>query len=148
MDVNGISEWRGAFREGEGTISTGSPTLRESPYTFASRFEGAPGACPEELLAAAHAGCINHAIANILGHSGKRADHIRTVATVTMGRDAEGFPAVLRIRFEVEARVEGLDADAFRDVAEFAMRGCAISKALRVEMTVSAQLIAKQQLTP
>lgn len=139
MIVRGLSRWHGSFRQGDGTISTSRDTLRNAPYTFASRFEGADGACPEELLAAAHAACFNHALANISGLQELVVDTILTTAEVTMGRDDKG-PAILGVHLKVEARLPGVSTEQFEDVAEKARLGCAFSKALCVPITMEARL--------
>src|SRR5258708_4638368 len=108
-----------------------SETLRDVAYTFASRFEGAKGACPEELLAAAHAGCINQALANICGMHGLTVATAHTSAEVTMGRDDRG-PAILGVHVTVEAEVPGASDEQFQDLAERARVECAFSKALAV----------------
>src|SRR5260370_35634403 len=96
MVGSGSSHWSGWFKEGQGTISTASGTLDDAPYTFASRFEGAAGAGPEELLGAAHAGCFNQALANISNIRGLTAETVCTPAAVTMGRADRGhaIPAI------------------------------------------------------
>lgn len=89
--VAGSSQWYGSFFEGTGTVSTDtSDTIHAAPYTFASRFEGAPGAIPEELLVAGHAGCYNHALANIARKNGAEVQSISTRAELTMGTDDQG----------------------------------------------------------
>ena len=141
MLVNGTSDWQGPFRTGTGTLSTESDTLTNVPYSFASRFERAPGACPEELLATAHAACYNHALANISGLAGLPIEAIHTRATVAMGRDERG-PAVLGIHLDVTAHTHTLDEDRFKEMAEAARVGCALSKALAAtEITMDARLI-------
>jgi osmotically inducible protein OsmC len=140
MIVSGSSHWQGSFRDGTGTISTNTKTLREMPYSFASRFEGSPGAIPEELLAAAHAGCFNHALANIVGMADLKIDSIQTSAQVAMGSDERG-PAVLGVHLVVEASAPDVTPDQFRLFADRARQTCAISKALSVEITMDATLV-------
>ncbi|MDT5172195.1 MAG: lipoyl-dependent peroxiredoxin [Mycobacterium sp.] len=92
--VTGQSQWYGSFKEGTGTLSTTTTdTLREAPYTFASRFEGAPGAIPEELLVTGHAGCYNHALANIAFKAGVTVESITTTAELTMGTTTKALTA-------------------------------------------------------
>src|SRR4051794_31777041 len=89
--VTGSSHWHGSFFHGTGTLSTDTTdTVRHAPYTFASRFEGAPGAIPEELLVTGHAGCYNHALANIARKNGATVESITTTAHLTMGTDDQG----------------------------------------------------------
>ncbi|MEV0563676.1 OsmC family peroxiredoxin [Dactylosporangium sp. NPDC050588] len=139
--VTGRSQWQGSFREGAGTLSTASATLPDAPYTYASRFDGAAGACPEELLAAAHAACYNHALANISGLRHTPVASMTTTAEVTMGRDDQG-PAILALHLTVEAKAPGMSETLFQDLAERARAGCAFSKALVLEPTLTATLVA------
>jgi osmotically inducible protein OsmC len=120
-------------------MSTKSETLREVPYTFASRFEGGKGACPEELLAAAHAGCFNQALANISGIHGLTVETVHTSAGVTMGRDDRG-PAILGVHLTVTANVPGATDEKFQDLAERARVECAFSKVLAIDITMKARL--------
>jgi lipoyl-dependent peroxiredoxin len=137
--VTGTADWQGAFRSGAGTISTASRTLDHAPYTYASRFEGADGACPEEILAAGHAACFNHALANIAGIRQLTVESVKTTASVTMGRDDKG-PAILAVHLVVEARAAGLTGEQFADLAEQARAGCAFTKALIPQVGMEASL--------
>jgi osmotically inducible protein OsmC len=142
MIVIGQSQWYGSFLEGTGTLSTvTSQTVRTAPYTFASRFEGAAGAIPEELLAAGHAGCFNHALANIARKNGLSVESITTTAALTMGTDERGY-SVEGIHLAVTAALPGVGEAKFAEIAEGARTGCAISKALRVPITLEATLVA------
>lgn len=135
--VAGHAEWHGSFTEGTGTLSTqSSDTLPAAPYTFASRFEGAPGAIPEELLAAGHAGCYNHALANISRRNDITVDTITTTAQVAMGTDDRGY-SVDGVHLIVTASLDTTE-DRFREIAEEARTGCSISKALQVPITLEA----------
>ncbi len=142
MKSTGYSTWKGTWKTGSGTISTTGPTLREAPYSFASRFEGAPGGSPEELLAAAHAGCFNQAIANNFGMSGLTADSVRTQVDVEMGKDEEGHPAITSLFVTVEAKVPGATQEVFLHCAERARTRCSIAKVLRCEIGMKATLLA------
>lgn len=142
--VVGTSRWNGTFREGSGTVSTRSGTLRDEEYSYASRFEGAPGACPEELLAAAYAACFNQALANIAQLRGLDAGSVTTAAKVTMGRDERG-PAILAIHLDVRAVVSEATAPHFQDLAGAARAGCAFSKALSVDSTMTAACSAAEE---
>ncbi|MEU0794238.1 OsmC family peroxiredoxin [Amycolatopsis sp. NPDC005961] len=140
MIVNAYSDWSGSFREGTGIVSTTTDTLRDAPYTFASRFEGAPGAIPEELLAAGHAGCFNHALANISGQNDLTLDAVHTTVQLTMGTDDHG-PSIAAIHFAVEATLPGASEEKFQQIAEGARAWCAFSKALSaVDITMKATL--------
>jgi osmotically inducible protein OsmC len=140
MKVSGTSDWRGAFKDGRGTISTANTdTLPHVPYTFASRFEGAPGAIPEELLAAGHAGCFNHALANISGQHHLQVESVHTAVEVTMGTDDHG-PAITGIHVTTDATIPGATEEKFQEIAEGARARCAFSKALSVNITMKATL--------
>lgn len=140
MIVTGRSLWNGSFFDGTGTLETvTSDTVPRTPYTFASRFEGAPGAIPEELLAAGHAGCYNHALANIARQQGVSVESITTTAELTMGGDERGY-SVDGIHLVVTATLPGVGVEQFDAIAEGARSGCAISKALRVPVTLDARL--------
>jgi osmotically inducible protein OsmC len=114
--------------------------LKGAPYSFASRFEGAPGASPEELLAAAHAGCFNQALANNFGMIGFTADSVSTSVTVEMGKDEGGSPAITSLFIVVDAKVPGISKEQFDHCAERARTRCSIAKALRCEIGMSATL--------
>lgn len=139
MIATGSADWAGSFHEGTGTLTTASGRLDAQPYTFASRFRGADGASPEELLAAAHAGCYNHALANIFFKHGLQVGTIRTTAEVDMGDDAV-TPGIAGVRLSVLARVPDVTEEQFQEFAARAGRTCAISKALSVQVRVDAVL--------
>ncbi|GAB7071239.1 OsmC family peroxiredoxin [Mycobacterium hodleri] len=141
--VTGQSQWNGTFKEGTGTLSTTtSDTIREAPYTYASRFEGAPGAIPEELLVTGHAGCYNHALANITFKAGAAVESISTTAELTMGTDDQGSDghgySVEGIHFIVVADIPGVTDEQFAELAEEARALCSISKILTVPITLDA----------
>lgn len=146
--VAGSSQWNGSFLDGTGTLSTDtSDTVRDAPYTFASRFEGAPGAIPEELLVTGHAGCYNHALANIARKNGITVRSISTTAQLTMGTDNQGSDghgySVDGIHLIVRADLPGASDAQFQEVAEDARRLCSISKILRVPITLDAARVAR-----
>jgi lipoyl-dependent peroxiredoxin len=141
MIVTGTSEWRGPFKQGEGTVSTTTDTLRDAPYAYSSRFEGAAGAIPEELLATGHAGCFNHAFANISDHNDLTVEHVHTSVALTMATDDHG-PSIAGIHLTVEAKVPGASEEKFAEIAEGARAWCAFSKALSVPITMNATLTA------
>jgi osmotically inducible protein OsmC len=134
----GSAEWNGDLRSGSGTVSVESGVLSGSQYSFRTRFEDGPGTNPEELIAAAHAGCFSMALGNILGEAGHVADSIATTARVTL-RPPEGITA---IELETEGRVPGIDQQQFADFANQAKEGCPVSKALAAvpEITLQATL--------
>ena len=144
MIVTGQAQWSGSFYEGTGTLSTATTqTVRSAAYTFASRFEGAPGAIPEELLATGHAGCYNHALANIARKNRLAVDFISTTAELTMGADDHGY-TVDGIHLVVTAALPAITEEKFREISEGARTGCAISRALKVPITLDANLVAAQ----
>jgi osmotically inducible protein OsmC len=140
MNATGYSTWNGTWKTGRGTISTESNTLRGVPYSFASRFDGAEGASPEELLAAAHAGCFNQALANNFGMMSLTAESVETSVTVQMGKDEEGHPAITELFVTVKAKVPGISQEQFDYCAERARTRCSIAKALRCNIGITATL--------
>ncbi len=133
------AEWRGNLREGSGTMRLGSGAF-EGPYSFPSRFENGTGTNPEELIAAAHAGCFSMALAAGLSRAGHAPNWIRTTAHVHLDKAGEGF-AITRIELETEAEVPGLDDQGFQAQADAAKRNCPVSKALTgVEISLRAGL--------
>ncbi|MBI3228163.1 MAG: OsmC family peroxiredoxin [Mycolicibacterium cosmeticum] len=143
--VAGSSQWTGSFFDGNGSLSTDtSDTVHEAPYTYGSRFEGAPGAIPEELLVTGHAGCYNHALANIARKYAVSVETISTTAQLTMGTDTQGSDghgySVEGIHLIVRADLPGITDDVFQSLADEARRLCAISKILRVPITLDATL--------
>jgi len=121
--------WKGGLKTGKGQISVGKGVF-EGPYSFASRFEEAGGTNPEEMLAAAHAGCLSMALAAGLERAGKPAERISTRASATLEKVGDAF-RITKMRLEVRGKVAGLDADGFRQAAEQAKDGCPISNALK-----------------
>lgn len=136
----GSSTWKGTWKQGKGTISTESGTLPAIPYSYASRFEDASGASPEELLAAAHAGCFNQALANNFGMIGLEAKSIETSINVDL-QLVEGRPTIAGVHITTRASAPGITKEQFDGCAERARANCSISKALKSEITLKAQLI-------
>ncbi len=134
--------WEGSIREGRGQMSLGSGAF-EGAYSFTSRFEeGENGTNPEELVAAAHAGCFSMSLARRLSAEGYSPERIHTEARVRFGRSGEGY-AISRIELRTEAEVPGVDEDLFLEKAEAAKRDCAVSKALAgvEEIALEAKLV-------
>ena len=125
---NGSAEWKGDLKGGSGTVKVGDGVF-EGNYSFASRFEDGDGTNPEELLAAAHAGCFSMALSLIIGEDGHTPESLRAQAKVQL-RNLDGVPTIARIDLEVEGSVPGIDEDAFRAYAEQAKAGCVVSRAL------------------
>ena len=139
MQSTASAVWKGSLKEGNGAISSRSGVLSETPYTFATRFEGSAGTNPEELIAAAHAGCFSMALSAQLGEAGLTPDHVSTTATVTLEKTDSGF-AVTRIHLDVSARIPGADRSAFDTAANNAKTGCPISKLMNAEISMTANL--------
>jgi osmotically inducible protein OsmC len=125
---NGSAEWRGDLKGGSGTVRVGDGVF-EGNYSFTSRFEDGEGTNPEELIAAAHAGCFAMALSLILGEDGHTPESLRAQARVQI-RNVDGVPTIARIDLEVEGSVPGVDEEAFRSYAEKAKAGCVVSRAL------------------
>jgi osmotically inducible protein OsmC len=136
--------WNGTGKDGTGRLATPSGVLRDTPYSFKTRFEsedGRAGTNPEELIAAAHAGCFSMALAFQLQQAGFAAEELRTVANLTMTQQGGGF-AITAIRLDLTARVPGIDEARFRELADEAKANCPVSKVLRAEITLDATLQA------
>jgi osmotically inducible protein OsmC len=139
MKQKASAVWNGNLLEGKGTISTGSGALVEKPYSFKTRFEGEQGTNPEELIAAAHAGCFSMAFSMILGMSGLTPEKIETTATVTLEKIGDGFE-VTKSHLDVVAVIPGATEESFAQAAAAAKAGCPISKLLKAEITMDAKL--------
>ena len=139
MQSTASAVWKGSLKEGNGAISSRSGVLSDTAYTFATRFEGSAGTNPEELIAAAHAGCFSMALSAQLGEAGLTPDHVSTTATVTLENTDGGF-AVTRIHLDVSARIPGADQSAFDTAANNAKTGCPISKLMNAEISMTANL--------
>jgi osmotically inducible protein OsmC len=137
---NGSAHWQGGIKDGKGAISTESGALKAYPYGFASRFEGMPGTNPEELLAAAHAGCFTMALSLMLGEAKLTADALDTSAKVTLEKIEDGF-AVTSVHLKLEARIPGADKATFEAIAAKAKAGCPVSKLFNATITLEAHLI-------
>ena len=133
--------WRGDLKSGRGTISTESTLLKDAQYGFGTRFENGPGTNPEELIGAAHAGCFSMALSAELGKAGFTAESIATTANVTLDNHPQTSWTVTKIHLECVAKVPGIDAAKFADVANGAKAGCPISRLLKAaEITLDAKL--------
>ena len=133
------AEWSGNLARGSGTMSLGSGAFKGS-YSFASRFESGEGTNPEELIAAAHAGCFSMALAAGLSQAEHVPDSVETTAQVTID-SVGGTPTITRSELSTEVKVDGLDDAEFQEFADGARSGCAVSRALAgVEITLAAKL--------
>ncbi len=131
--------WNGSLKEGKGTISTESGVLAKTQYSFSTRFENGSGTNPEELIAAAHAGCFTMALSAQLGNAGITPESLETTASLTMEKLDAGF-TITKVHLDVTARIPGADKAAFEKAAEGAKAGCPISRLLKAEITMTARL--------
>ena len=139
MKRTGSAVWKGAIKEGSGTVSTESGVLKDVNYSFSKRFGDEKGTNPEELIGAAHASCFSMALSGALGAAGMTADEIATSAAVTVVPVEGGF-AITAVHLTVKAKIPGADPEAFRKAAEGAKAGCPVSKVLNAEITMDATL--------
>ena len=140
MQSTATAVWQGGLKGGTGALSSASGVLADQPYSFATRFEGTGGTNPEELIAAAHAGCFAMALSMVLGEQGLTPQRLDAEARVTLEQVADGF-AITASRLSVRGRVPGATPEAFDAAAEAAKGGCPVSKALDVEITLDARLV-------
>jgi osmotically inducible protein OsmC len=142
MDRTASAEWRGARKDGKGTISMQSGTLKDTQYSFSTRFEDGIGTNPEELIAAAHAGCFTMALSAQLGEAGLTAESLKTTAKVSLGKTDVGF-SITAIHLKTDAKIPGAEKEAFDKAVHAAETGCPISKlfAGNTKITVDAQLV-------
>jgi osmotically inducible protein OsmC len=141
MKINrtGSAVWSGGLKDGKGAISTQSGALKSYPYGFASRFEGMQGTNPEELIAAAHAGCFTMALSLMLGEAGFVADEMNTSARVTLEQAADGF-SITASHLALSAKIPKIDQVTFDSIVAKAKAGCPVSKVLKAEITLDAKL--------
>lgn len=131
--------WQGDLKQGKGTLSTGSGALKETPYSFTARFENGAGTNPEELIAAAHAGCFTMATTASLSRAGFVPEKLSTEATLTM-EQVDGQWTITRIDLALTARVPGIEPQKFDDIAADAKANCPVSRVLNAEVTLDAKL--------
>lgn len=140
MQRKGSAVWQGGLKDGKGTVSTESGILKDAQYSFATRFENGKGTNPEELLAAAHAGCFTMALSNELGKAGITPAKLETTATITIDKVAEGF-GITKSHLDLVAMIPGADKAKFDAAVKAAETGCPVSKLFKAEITVSAKLV-------
>jgi osmotically inducible protein OsmC len=140
MKRTASARWSGGLKDGKGTVSTESNVLKDAQYSFTTRFENGAGTNPEELIAAAHAGCFSMALSAQLGSAGITPDEINTTATVTLDKSDGGF-AVTESHLEVEAKIPNADQAAFEKAANEAKANCPISRLLNAKITMNARLV-------
>ncbi len=139
MQRKASAVWKGGLKDGKGTISSDSGVLKDTKYSFSTRFEGEPGTNPEELIAAAHAGCFSMALSAQLGGAGITPEQISTQAAVSLEKVDAGF-AITAVHLTVRTRIPGADQAKFMEAANAAKAGCPVSKVLNAKITMDAQL--------
>lgn len=135
MKRNATAIWNGSGKEGSGKVSTQSTVLNQSQYSYKSRFEEGVGTNPEELMAAAHAGCFSMKLSFVLGAAGFTPDSIETTCSITLENGA-----ITNSHLQVKAKVPGISAEQFKEAAEDAKANCPVSKAYNMEITMDASL--------
>ncbi|QDZ29357.1 OsmC family protein [Noviherbaspirillum sp. UKPF54] len=131
--------WTGGLKDGKGSLSSQSGVLKDTPYGFRMRFEDEPGTNPEELIAAAHAGCFTMALSAQLGEAGMVAERLSTEAAVTLEKKDDGF-SITAIHLALAAKIPGADRQAFDAAVDKAKTGCPVSKLLNAQITLDAKL--------
>jgi osmotically inducible protein OsmC len=139
MKRNASAVWKGDLKSGKGTISTDSGVLSDTQYSFKTRFEDGKGTNPEELIAAAHAGCFSMALSAELGKLDLTAESIRTTATVSLEKTDAGF-TITSVHLDLKAKIPGADKETFEKAAGNAKKGCPVSRVLNAEITLDAAL--------
>ena len=132
--------WRGDLKSGRGTISTESTVLKDSQYSFGTRFENGPGTNPEELIGAAHAGCFSMALSAELQKAGFTAESIATTATVSLENHPQTSWTITRIDLETIAKIPTITPENFQEIANGAKAGCPVSRLFKAEITLNAKL--------
>jgi len=138
------ARYDGMGKEGKGRLTTESDALEQTPYAFGTRFGDEKGTNPEELIAAAHAGCFTMALAFALAKEGATDGNLETIARVQLDKDGEGFK-ISRSDLELTADVEGIDEDTLRRAAEDAKANCPVSKLLNAEMNLTVKIAAEAE---
>lgn len=139
MNRTAKAQWRGDLMSGTGIISSASGVLSNTPYSFKTRFQEGNGTNPEELLAAAHAGCFSMALSLMLQNEGLKADSIDTTCTISLEKEGDGF-AIKKSHLDLKAVIPGASEEAFQRAARAAKEGCPVSKLFDTEITLNAQL--------
>jgi osmotically inducible protein OsmC len=139
MKRSASAVWNGGLKDGKGTISTESGVLDQTQYSFSTRFEDGKGTNPEELIAAAHAGCFSMALSAQLGNDGKVPDSIETEAAVTLVKTDAGF-TITAVHLKVKAKIPNMTPPEFLQYAQAAKEGCPVSRVLKAEITMETRL--------
>jgi len=139
MKRTASAQWQGDLKSGKGRIGTQSGVLKDTVYGFGSRFEEGPGTNPEELIAAAHAGCFTMAMSAALTKAGFLPESLATDASLSL-EQVEGSWTITKVELRLRAKVRGLGDEAFQEIAAGAKANCPVSRVLRAEITLHAQL--------
>src|ERR1700726_100316 len=139
MERKARAVWKGGLKDGKGTISAPGGVLKDTQYSFTSRFENGPGTNPEELIAAAHAACFSMALSAQLGGANLTPESISTNVTLTMEKLESGW-TITAVHLNVTAKVPGASPEAFNTAAQNAKAGCPVSKVLNAKITMDAKL--------
>ena len=139
MQRKASAVWKGGLKDGNGSVSSASGILSNTPYSFKTRFENNPGTNPEELIASAHAACFSMALSAQLGGANLTPESINTSATLTMEKLDSGW-TITAVNLDVVAKVPGAGAEAFNTAAQNAKAGCPVSKVLNAKITMDAKL--------
>lgn len=142
MQRKASAVWSGGLKDGKGSISTESGVLKQTQYSFSTRFENGIGTNPEELLAAAHAGCFTMALSAELGKVGINPTKLETTATITIDKVEDGF-AVTKSHLDLVATIPGVDKAKFESAVKAAETGCPVSKLFKAEISVSSKLTSQ-----
>jgi osmotically inducible protein OsmC len=141
MKRNASAIWHGNLKTGKGTLTTDSSVLSSTPYSFTSRFESGSGTNPEELIAAAHAGCFTMALSAALDQAGFVADTLTTTAALTMENDPKTSWTISAVHLTTTAKVPNISAEKFAEIAAGAKAGCPVSRVLKASITLDAKLL-------
>ena len=141
MQRTASAHWSGGLKDGKGTVSTQSGVLSSTQYSFSTRFENGIGTNPEELIAAAHAGCFSMALSGQLGNAGVTAESIDTTAKLTLDKTDAGF-TITAIHLDVTVKIPGGDQAKFDEAAQNAKKGCPVSRVLNANITMTAKLVS------
>ncbi|HJT00984.1 MAG TPA: OsmC family protein [Terriglobales bacterium] len=139
MQRKASAEWKGSLKEGSGSVSSSSGVFSKTPFSFGTRFGDQPGTNPEELIAAAHAGCFSMALSAQLGTANLTPESIRTNATLTLEKLDSGW-TITAVHLDVVGKVPKADAATFQKLADAAKTGCPVSKVLNAKITMNAKL--------
>lgn len=139
MQRKASAVWRGGLKDGKGSLSAPGGVLNNTQYSFSTRFENAPGTNPEELIAAAHAGCFSMALSAQLGGANLTPGSISTTVTLSLDKLDSGW-TITASHIDVVGKVPGADAATFQKFAEAAEKGCPVSKVLNANITMNAKL--------